>query len=165
MRPPWPLGLLHDTVEDTLATLEEVEQLFGAEVASLVDGVTKLSKISFTNKEDRQAENFRKMVVAMAKDIRVILIKLADRLHNMRTLDYMQEQKRERIAQETMDIYAPLANRLGIHWVMSELEDRSFKYLKRKEHDELKARVTLTELLKARALHRRGQRNAASQDA
>ncbi len=138
-------GLLHDTVEDTLATIEDIEQLFGAEVASLVDGVTKLSKISFANKEDRQAENFRKMVVAMAKDLRVILIKLADRLHNMRTLDFMAEQKRERIAQETMDIYAPLANRLGIHWVKSELEDRSFSYLKKKEHDELKARVTHTE--------------------
>ena len=138
-------GFLHDTVEDTLATLEEIEQLFGADIAALVDGVTKLSKISFTNKEDRQAENFRKMVVAMAKDIRVILIKLADRLHNMRTLDYMAEAKRERIAQETMDIYAPLANRLGIHWLKSELEDRSFKYLKPKEHDELEARVSMTE--------------------
>jgi guanosine-3',5'-bis(diphosphate) 3'-pyrophosphohydrolase len=136
-------GFLHDTVEDTLATLEEIEQLFGTEVATLVDGVTKLSKISFANKEDRAAENFRKMVVAMAKDIRVILIKLADRLHNMRTMDYMAEHKRERIAQETAEIYAPLANRLGIHWVKSELEDLSFRYIKPKEHDELKARVEL----------------------
>ena len=137
-------GFLHDTVEDTLATLEEIETLFGSEIAALVDGVTKLSKISFANKEDRQAENFRKMLVAMAKDIRVILVKLADRLHNMRTLDHMTALKKERIAQETMEIYAPLANRLGIHWVKSELEDLSFQHLRPKEYELLASRVEVT---------------------
>ncbi len=123
-------ALLHDTVEDTVATLEEVEQLFGSEVRDLVDGVTKLSKIHFTTAQERQAENFRKMIMAMAKDIRVILVKLADRVHNMRTLDFMPEMKQVRIAQETIDIYAPIANRLGIQSMKVELEDLSFKYLK-----------------------------------
>src|SRR2546425_1085840 len=107
-------GLLHDTVEDTLATPEELKSLFGAEIATLVDGVTKLSQMRFDTDEHNQAENFRKMLVAMAKDIRVILIKLADRLHNMRTLQHLPPPKQLRVAQETMDIYAPLANRLGI---------------------------------------------------
>ncbi len=122
-------ALLHDTVEDTVTTLEEIEQLFGEEVRNLVDGVTKLSKIKFTTSEEKQAENFRKMIMAMAKDIRVILIKLADRLHNMRTLEYLSEPKRVEIAKETMDIYAPIANRLGIQRLKIELEDLSFKYL------------------------------------
>jgi GTP pyrophosphokinase len=122
-------ALLHDTVEDTVTTLEEIEQLFGEEVRNLVDGVTKLSKIKFTTSEEKQAENFRKMIMAMAKDIRVILIKLADRLHNMRTLEYLPEDKRFEIAKETMDIYAPIANRLGIQKIKTELEDLSFKYL------------------------------------
>lgn len=122
-------ALLHDTVEDTVTTLEEIEQLFGEEIRQLVDGVTKLSKIKFTTSEEKQAENFRKMIMAMAKDIRVILIKLADRLHNMRTLEYMPEPKRVEIANETMDIYAPIANRLGIQKIKTELEDLSFKYL------------------------------------
>jgi len=130
-------GLLHDTVEDTLSTIEDIELRFGTDVAHMVDGVTKLSKMSFTFKEDRQAENFRKMLVAMSKDIRVILVKLADRCHNMRTLHFMEEHKRERIAQETLDIYAPLSNRLGIHWLKSELEDLSFKYIKPKEYHDL----------------------------
>ncbi|MBN2358418.1 MAG: bifunctional (p)ppGpp synthetase/guanosine-3',5'-bis(diphosphate) 3'-pyrophosphohydrolase [Deltaproteobacteria bacterium] len=130
-------GLLHDTVEDTLATLEEVETLFGKDVRELVDGVTKLSQISFTTREEKLAENFRKMLIAMARDIRVILIKLADRLHNMRTLAFMSPDKQEKIAQETQDIYAPLANRLGIQWIKVELEDLAFMYLKPREHQEI----------------------------
>ncbi|NUP05811.1 MAG: bifunctional (p)ppGpp synthetase/guanosine-3',5'-bis(diphosphate) 3'-pyrophosphohydrolase [Polyangiaceae bacterium] len=122
-------GLLHDCVEDTLATVDDLESEFGEEVAFLVDGVTKLSKINFISREDRQAENFRKMVVAMARDIRVLLVKLCDRLDNMRTLDFMKAEAQDRIARETMEIYAPLANRLGIARIKSELEDLSFKYL------------------------------------
>lgn len=122
-------GILHDTVEDTVATLEEIEQLFGAEVRKLVDGVTKLGKIKFSSNVEKQAENFRKMVLAMAQDIRVILIKLADRLHNMRTLEFMSEEKQVEIAKETMDIYAPIANRLGIQSMKVVLEDLAFKYL------------------------------------
>jgi GTP pyrophosphokinase len=122
-------GLLHDVVEDTLATTGDIEREFGGEIAELVDGVTKLSKINFTSKEDRQAENFRKMVVAMARDIRVLLVKLCDRVDNMRTLEHMKPEAQERIARETMEIYAPLANRLGIQAFKSELEDLSFRYL------------------------------------
>jgi len=123
-------GLLHDTVEDTLLSLDDVQQDFGEEIARLVDGVTKLSKIKFSSKEEKQAENFRKMILAMANDIRVVLIKLADRLHNMRTLDSLSPQRQEKIATETMEIYAPLANRLGIQWMKVELEDLCLKYLK-----------------------------------
>jgi GTP diphosphokinase / guanosine-3',5'-bis(diphosphate) 3'-diphosphatase len=135
-------GLLHDVVEDTLATLDDVEREFGAEVAFLVDGVTKLSKINFASKEDRQAENFRKMVVAMARDIRVLLVKLCDRLDNMRTLDCMNPDAQERIARETMDIYAPLANRLGIARFKAELEDLSFKYLDPQAFQDLNTKIT-----------------------
>jgi GTP pyrophosphokinase len=135
-------GLLHDVVEDTLRTLDDVERDFGEEVAFLVDGVTKLSKINFTSKEDRQAENFRKMVVAMSRDIRVLLVKLCDRLDNMRTLDFMVPESQERIARETMDIYAPLANRLGIASFKGELEDLSFKYLEPQGYQDLAAKVT-----------------------
>jgi len=135
-------GLLHDTIEDTLATKEEITELFGGEIAELVDGVTKLSQFSPANtQEDKQAENFRKMVVAMSKDIRVLLVKLADRVHNMRTLDHMKPEKQERIARETLDIYAPLANRLGIGWLKSELEDLSFKYLDPGEYGQLTTRI------------------------
>ena len=123
-------ALLHDTVEDTVATLEEIEALFGEEIKNLVDGVTKLSKIQFTTSEERQAENFRKMIMAMAKDIRVIIVKLADRVHNMRTLEHMPEMRQVVIAQETLDIYAPIANRLGIQEMKTELEDLAIKYLK-----------------------------------
>ncbi|MCP4500960.1 MAG: bifunctional (p)ppGpp synthetase/guanosine-3',5'-bis(diphosphate) 3'-pyrophosphohydrolase [Deltaproteobacteria bacterium] len=130
-------GLLHDTVEDTLATLDDIKGLFGTDIAHLVDGVTKLSAISFQTSEEKQAENFRKMLVAMARDIRVLLVKLADRLHNMRTLDAMKPASQERIARETMEIYAPLANRLGISWLKIDLEDLSFLYLKPREHGEL----------------------------
>jgi len=136
-------GLLHDTIEDTLATKEEIAELFGAEIGELVDGVTKLSQFSAANtQEEKQAENFRKMVVAMAKDIRVLLVKLADRTHNMRTLDHMKPESQQRIAQETLDIYAPLANRLGIQWVKSELEELSFKYLRPADHDELVGKIS-----------------------
>ncbi len=135
-------GLLHDTIEDTLATKEEIAELFGPEIAELVDGVTKLSQFTAGNtQEEKQAENFRKMVVAMAKDIRVLLVKLADRTHNMRTLEHMIPEKQERIARETLDIYAPLANRLGIQWVKTELEELSFKYLHRGDYAELDQKV------------------------
>ena len=126
-------GLLHDTVEDTYATIEEIGELFGPKVTSLVNGLTKLSKINFRSSQEREAENFRKMILSMADDVRVILIKLGDRLHNMRTLEFMSSDKQRMIAQETLDIYAPIANRLGIDWVKSELEDLSLKYLHRDE--------------------------------
>jgi len=122
-------GLLHDTVEDTATTLEEVQKQFGAEIAQLVDGVTKISAISFKSSHEKQAENFRKMILAMAKDLRVILVKLADRTHNMRTLEFLSPKKQMIIAQETLDIYAPLANRLGISWMKVELEDLCLRYL------------------------------------
>src|SRR3954453_18171828 len=134
-------GLLHDVVEDTLATTEDIEKVFGQEVAFLVDGVTKLSKINFASKEDRQAENFRKMLVAMARDIRVLLVKLCDRLDNMRTLEFMKPDAQDRIARETMDIYAPLANRLGIARFKSELEDLSFKYTEPEAYSDLDKKV------------------------
>ncbi len=121
-------GLLHDTVEDTHATLEQIEKEFGKPVAELVDGVTKISKISFRNTHEKQGENIRKMIVAMGKDVRVVLVKLADRLHNMRSLSHMPPDKQSRIAQETLDIYAPLAGRLGIMSLKVELEDLSFRY-------------------------------------
>jgi GTP pyrophosphokinase len=134
-------GLLHDTIEDTAATPEEIKAMFGDEVARLVDGMTKLSRMELQSREQREAENFRKMVVAMAKDIRVILIKLADRLHNMRTLDSLPPDKQKRIAQETLDIYAPLANRLGISRIKTELEDLSFMYLNPEAYEDLAQKV------------------------
>jgi GTP pyrophosphokinase len=123
-------GLLHDTVEDTRTTLDEIEELFGEEVADIVDGVTKISKMQFESKAVAQAENIRKMILAMAEDIRVLMVKLADRLHNMRTLDFQSSVKQRLIAQETLEIYAPLANRLGLHRTKVELEDLCLKYLK-----------------------------------
>ena len=147
-------GLLHDTMEDTALTKAEIEKQFGPEVAKLVDGVTKIGKIEFRNQEEKQAENFRKMLVSMSEDIRVILIKLADRLHNMRTLEFLPEPKRQRIAQETLDIYAPLANRLGIGWVRVELEDLCFRHLKPEIHDALIKKVA----------HRREERERYVQD-
>ena len=122
-------ALLHDVVEDTHASIESVKEIFGDQVAHLVSGVTKLSILTFDSSEQRQAESIRRMLLAMADDIRVILIKLADRLHNMRTLQYHKESKQKKIAQETLDIYAPLAARLGIHWIKKELQDSSFKYI------------------------------------
>ncbi|MFZ1865936.1 MAG: bifunctional (p)ppGpp synthetase/guanosine-3',5'-bis(diphosphate) 3'-pyrophosphohydrolase [Polyangiales bacterium] len=134
-------ALLHDVVEDCGIELSEVEGVFGEEVAFLVDGVTKLGKVNFASREDRQAESFRKMVVAMARDIRVLLVKLADRLDNMRTLEHMSPAAQERIARETLEIYAPLAGRLGIQWLKAELEDLSFKHLEPEAYEELAAQV------------------------
>jgi GTP diphosphokinase / guanosine-3',5'-bis(diphosphate) 3'-diphosphatase len=134
-------GLLHDVVEDTLTTTERIQQTFGAEVAHLVEGVTKISAITFSSSEERQAENFRKMLLAMVDDIRVILVKLADRLHNMRTLSFLPEERRQRIAQETLDIYAPIANRLGMSKIKNELEELSFRFLEPEAYEALKARV------------------------
>lgn len=137
-------GLLHDTVEDTVATVETLREQFGDDIAFLVDGLTKLEKINFTSAEEAQAENFRKMLIAMSRDLRVILVKLSDRLHNMRTLAHMPESKQQKIAQETLDIYAPLANRLGINWLRTELEDLSFKYLHPDEYRDLADRIKRT---------------------
>ncbi len=134
-------GLLHDTIEDTCATKEEIRSLFGEEVASIVDGVTKISTMPVASRLEKQAENLRKMLLAMAKDIRVILVKLADRLHNMRTLEYQKEEKRARISRETLDIYAPLAARLGIDWMKRELEDLSFCHLYPEEYRQLRDAV------------------------
>ncbi len=134
-------GLLHDTVEDTHTTMEKIRETFGAEIATLVDGVTKISRMTFEKKEDREAENFRKMILAMSKDIRVILIKLADRLHNMRTLGYQDPEKQKTIARETLDIYAPLANRLGIGWIKHDLEDLAFMHLEPEKYNWLQERV------------------------
>src|SRR5687768_12426860 len=139
-------GLLHDCVEDTSATVEQLGDVFGKEIAFLVDGVTKLGKLPYSTREEQQAENFRKMLLAMARDIRVILVKLCDRLDNMRSLNHLHPEKQERIAAETMQIYAPLANRLGIQWVKVELEDLAFKYLYGGEYEQL-----ATEIAKTRA--------------
>src|SRR5436309_9351540 len=134
-------GLLHDVVEDTLTTIDRIQELFGPEVAHVVEGVTKMSAISFSSSEERQAENFRKMLLAMVDDIRVILVKLADRLHNMRTLNHLPEERRIKIAQETRDIYAPIANRLGMSKVKNELEELSFRYLEPQACESLRGRV------------------------
>ncbi|MFY9397331.1 MAG: HD domain-containing protein [Desulfomonilia bacterium] len=120
-------ALLHDAIEDSLTQVEDIAKEFGEEVAQVVDGLTKISKMDFRSEEEHQAENFRKMILAMSKDLRILLIKLTDRLHNMRTLQYHNTKAQERIARETLEIYAPLANRLGIHWLQIELEELSLK--------------------------------------
>jgi GTP diphosphokinase / guanosine-3',5'-bis(diphosphate) 3'-diphosphatase len=134
-------GLLHDIVEDTQTPIERIRELFGPDVAHVVEGVTKLGAISFSSSEERQAENFRKMLLAMVDDIRVILVKLADRLHNMRTLQHLSEERRVKIAQETRDIYAPIANRLGMSKIKNELEELAFKHLEAKAYEALRSRV------------------------
>src|SRR5437764_9307593 len=136
-------GLLHDIVEDTQTPIERIKELFGSDVAHVVEGVTKLGAIPFSSSEERQAENFRKMLLAMVDDIRVILVKLADRLHNIRTLGHLSEEKRVKIAQETRDIYAPIANRLGMSKVKNELEELSFKYLEPQSYEALRTAVDL----------------------
>src|SRR5689334_21585270 len=123
------VGLLHDVLEDTLTTKETLQEMFGTDVADLVDGVTKISRYNFVSKEEQQAETFRKMLLAMVSDLRVALVKLADRLHNMRTLEFLAEDRRIAIAKETMEIYAPIANRLGMGKIKHELEDLSFRHL------------------------------------
>lgn len=134
-------GLLHDTIEDTGTTIENVKSLFGKEIAFIVESLTKLSKVEFKTQKEAQAENFRKMLLAMSEDVRVILIKFADRLHNMRTLQHLPENKRQRIAAETLEIYAPLANRLGIGWLRAEFEDLSFKFLMPDLYEDLVRKV------------------------
>jgi len=134
-------GLLHDVVEDTLTTPERIAELFGAEIAHVVEGVTKIGAIPFSSTEERQAENFRKMLLAMVDDIRVILVKLADRLHNMRTLHHLPEERRTKIAQETLDIYAPIANRLGMSKVKNELEELAFRCTDPKAYESLRSKV------------------------
>src|SRR5437764_1162017 len=131
------VGLLHDVLEDTLTTKETLQEMFGNDVADLVDGVTKISRYNFVSKEEQQAETFRKMLLAMVSDLRVVLVKLADRLHNMRTLQFLADEKRLAVAKETLEIYAPIANRLGMGRIKSELEDLSFRYLHPREYEEL----------------------------
>jgi guanosine-3',5'-bis(diphosphate) 3'-pyrophosphohydrolase len=135
------VGLLHDVLEDTLTTRETLQELFGDQVAELVDGVTKISRYAYVSKEEQQAETFRKMLLAMVSDLRVVLVKLADRLHNMRTLQFLPEEKRIAVAKETMEIYAPIANRLGMGRIKHELEDLSFRYLHAREFEELNRSV------------------------
>ncbi|MFN2378423.1 MAG: bifunctional (p)ppGpp synthetase/guanosine-3',5'-bis(diphosphate) 3'-pyrophosphohydrolase [Candidatus Binatia bacterium] len=139
-------GLLHDAVEDTHATLDDIRDHFGIEVAALVDGVTKITRLESAPYETTQAENLRKMLVASAKDVRVLLVKLADRTHNIRTLQHLAEAKRARIAAETLDLYAPLANRLGINWIKQELEDQSFRILHPAEYEDIRERLSLQKL-------------------
>src|ERR671925_1858405 len=134
-------GLLHDVVEDTLTTIDRIRETFGEDIAHIVEGVTKISAIRFSTTEERQVENFRKMLLAIVDDIRVILVKLADRLHNMRTLQYMSEDRRMKTAQETLDIYAPIANRLGMAKIKNELEELSFKYIEPAAYASLRSRV------------------------
>ena len=162
-------AFLHDVLEDTPVTADELRDMFGAEILSLVEGVTKLDKLQFNNREEAQAENFRKLFMALARDLRVIIIKLADRLHNMRSLEYLPPEKQQYISKETLDIYAPLAGRLGISFFKCELEDLAMKYLYPAEYEDIVSRTqeirrqsqvfleqicnTLTEELKNLGIH------------
>src|SRR5207248_9319760 len=149
-------ALLHDTVEDTSASIEEVQERFGEEIANLVDGVTKLTGITFQSRDEAQAENYRKMMVAMASDIRVNLIKLADRLHNMRTIEALPKQKQIDKAKETLEIYAPIAHRLGIHAMKWELEDLAFTTLHPRKYQEIKGLVNQQREERARYVAKAG---------
>ncbi|KFL25561.1 GTP pyrophosphokinase, partial [Devosia riboflavina] len=135
------VGLLHDTIEDTDATRAEIDQLFGSEIGAIVDGLTKIERLNLVSREEAQAENLRKLLLAISEDVRVLLVKLADRLHNMRTLEYMPPEKRTRIAQETLDIYAPLAGRMGMQGIRSELEDLSFKVQQPEQYNAITSRL------------------------
>src|SRR6266576_1351220 len=135
-------ALLHDVVEDTDVELEDVRAEFGEEIAKLVEGVTKLTRVQFQSREQAEAENYRKLIIAMAEDVRVILIKLADRLHNLREIEYLGKQKQVQKAKETLEVYAPLAHRLGIHALKWELEDLAFETLHPRKYEEIKAMVT-----------------------
>jgi GTP pyrophosphokinase len=157
-------ALLHDTVEDTSASLDEVSAAFGDEIAGLVDGVTKLTGLTFQSRDEAQAENYRKMMVAMAEDIRVILIKLADRLHNMRTIDAMPKDKRIEKARETLDIYAPIAHRLGIHAIKWELEDTAFQTLHPRKYNEIKGLVAQQRAERERYVNQAGEYLASALD-
>src|SRR6266542_5823220 len=139
--PQADVGLLHDVVEDTLVDVATIRGYFGDEVAQLVNGLTKIAQISNVSREEQQAENVRKMLLAMVDDVRVVLVKLADRLHNMRTLEYLNPEKRQRIAQETMDIYAPIAHRLGMGKLRGELEDLAFKNLHPEDYRDLTSQM------------------------
>src|SRR5918993_1690173 len=134
-------AVLHDTIEDTEATLEEIEKSFGPQIGALVDGLTKIARLDLVSKHAAQGENFRKLLLAIAADVRVLLVKLADRLHNMRTLDFMPADKRKRIAEETLDIYAPLAGRMGIQEIRDELEDLSFRHLNPEAYETVSRRL------------------------
>src|SRR5262249_49382494 len=136
------VGLLHDVLEDTLTTKEVLQETFGEDVAELVDGVTKISRYAYVSKEEQQAETFRKMLLAMVSDLRVVLIKLADRLHNMRPLGFVAGARQVSIAKETMEIYAPIANRLGMGRVKNELEDLAFRFLHPRESEDLQKSVS-----------------------
>ncbi|OYZ75801.1 MAG: bifunctional (p)ppGpp synthetase/guanosine-3',5'-bis(diphosphate) 3'-pyrophosphohydrolase, partial [Rhizobiales bacterium 24-66-13] len=135
-------ALLHDTIEDTGATKAEIERLFGTQIATLVEGLTKIKKLDLVSKQAKQAENLRKLLLAIADDVRVLLVKLADRLHNMRTLKWVPQEKRDRVAQETLDIYAPLAARMGMQDMREELEDLSFRQLSPEAYASIAARVS-----------------------
>ena len=148
-------AFLHDILEDTDTTPEEMEQKFSANVVNLVQGVTKLSKYQFKSKEERQAENFRRMFIAMAQDIRIVVLKLADRLHNMRTLSYMATAKQKKIAQETLDIFAPLANRLGMGKIKAELEDLSLRYINPEKYYEIAKLVAETKAMRDSTVDRK----------
>src|SRR6195256_1258794 len=135
------VGLLHDVLEDTLTTKDKLEAMFGVDVADLVDGVTKISRYAYVSKEEQQAETFRKMLLAMVSDLRVVLVKLADRLHNMRTLEFLPEERRLALAKETLEIYAPIANRLGMGRIKSELEALAFRHMHPREFEDLQRAV------------------------